>query len=82
MPCVMYRLDPLLYYVFSILIVFETAAQEAAPAMISQLEVYSLQDDKHQVVYTENAHFEAPNWSPDGAFLSSTKTAGCILYQD
>ena len=65
----MYRLDPLLYYVFAILIVFETAAQEAAPAMISQLEVYSLQDDKHQVVYTENAHFEAPNWSPDGAFF-------------
>ena len=32
----------------------------------SNLEVYTLATDKHEVVYAEDAHFEAPNWGPDG----------------
>ncbi|MEN8798040.1 MAG: DUF5050 domain-containing protein [Flavobacteriaceae bacterium] len=35
----------------------------------SKLEVYSLESSKRLVIYEEQAHFEAPNWSPDGQFF-------------
>lgn len=35
----------------------------------SRLEVYDLATHKRTVVYEEDAHFEAPNWSHDGTFF-------------
>lgn len=35
----------------------------------SMLEVYSMETGERKVIYEEKAHFEAPNWSPDGNFL-------------
>lgn len=35
----------------------------------SILEIYSLDEEKRMPVYSEDAHFEAPNWSPDGKYL-------------
>jgi TolB protein len=35
----------------------------------SMLEVYSLETGERKVIYEERAHFEAPNWSPDGNYL-------------
>ncbi|MGB3849928.1 MAG: DUF5050 domain-containing protein [Tunicatimonas sp.] len=35
----------------------------------SRLEVYDLPTHERRVVYEEDAHFEAPNWSPDGTYF-------------
>ena len=35
----------------------------------SELEVYTLESSEREVIYSEDAHFEAPNWSPDGESL-------------
>ena len=35
----------------------------------SMLEVYSLGTGERKVIFEEKAHFEAPNWSPDGNYL-------------
>jgi len=35
----------------------------------SMLEIYSLETGERKVIYEEKAHFEAPNWSPDGNYL-------------
>lgn len=35
----------------------------------STLEVYSLDSASRDVIYSEQSHFEAPNWSPDGKSL-------------
>ena len=35
----------------------------------SNLEVYSLEFDERQLIYAEDNHFEAPNWSRDGQFF-------------
>lgn len=40
-----------------------------ATKMESKLEVYHMETDERRVVYRENTHFEAPNWSRDGEFL-------------
>ncbi|TCO03311.1 TolB family protein [Natronoflexus pectinivorans] len=37
--------------------------------MISYLEIVDIEDSKRTVVYSDTAHFEAPNWSPDGNTL-------------
>jgi len=37
--------------------------------VISTLELYDLETDQRTVVLTEDAHFEAPNWSKNGKFL-------------
>ncbi len=39
------------------------------PGISSTLEVYSLEFSKRMIVYTEQAHFEAPNWSLNGQFF-------------
>ena len=39
------------------------------PGIISTLEVYDITTDTRTAVYTEEAHFEAPNWSPDGEYF-------------
>lgn len=35
----------------------------------STLKTYSIDTDEIQTILTENAHFEAPNWSADGSFF-------------
>lgn len=35
----------------------------------SRLEVYTIETGERTVVYEEDTHFEAPNWSPDGTFF-------------
>lgn len=35
----------------------------------SILEVYDIETDQRSIVYEEDDHFEAPNWSRDGSFL-------------
>ena len=35
----------------------------------SSLEVYALEFDERQLIYSEDNHFEAPNWSRDGQFF-------------
>ena len=37
--------------------------------LISKLEVFSLEFNKRMVMYSEDAHFEAPNWSRDGQYF-------------
>lgn len=39
------------------------------PDIISNLEIYSLESSERELIYSEKAHFEAPNWSPDGQSL-------------
>jgi TolB protein len=39
------------------------------PALISSLEIFTLETGKRKVIYTDKQHFEAPNWSRDGKFL-------------
>lgn len=37
--------------------------------MKSILEIYNLNTHQREVIYTENGHFEAPNWSRDDKYL-------------
>jgi TolB protein len=49
-----------------------TALYAQVPAgkkVISSLYIYDLSSGKSELILTENRHFEAPNWSPDGSFL-------------
>ena len=48
-----------------LLAMFETNGQD----LISRLEVYSIDDGSRKVIYEEDGHFEAPNWSLDGQFF-------------
>jgi len=47
--------------------------------LISRLEIYDLDFDKRIMIYEEEAHFEAPNWSPDGQFFIINQQG--LLYQ-
>lgn len=40
-----------------------------AQKVISRLEIYDLDANQRSTVYEAQAHFEAPNWSPDGSYL-------------
>ena len=44
-------------------------AQEPHQRLRSKLSVYDLSAKQVHVIYTADAVFEAPNWSPDGKFL-------------
>lgn len=37
--------------------------------IVSTLEIFNIVTNEREVVLTEDAHFEAPNWSMDGKFL-------------
>lgn len=37
--------------------------------VISSLEIFDLASGSREVIYTEEDHFEAPNWSTDGTYL-------------
>ena len=39
------------------------------PNVTSRLEIYDLETGERRVIYEEDTHFEAPNWSPDGTFF-------------
>ena len=39
------------------------------PDVTARLEVYNIETGERRVVYEEDTHFEAPNWSPDGTFF-------------
>ncbi len=43
--------------------------QTPQPLIESTLETVSIASKDRRVVYTKRAHFEAPNWSPDGKFF-------------
>ena len=47
--------------------------------MVSTLEVYDLITHERAVIVTENAHFEAPNWSTDGSYFIINQ--GGLLYK-
>lgn len=68
--CWRYR-KTFLQVVLILVLTFNTyvEAQEAQQSIISSLEVYSLVDSTRRVVYKEHGHFEAPNWSSDGAYF-------------
>lgn len=44
-------------------------AQDQAIPSISTMEIFNIENQTRQVVFEENNHFEAPNWSPDGTYL-------------
>ncbi|MCX2719794.1 TolB family protein [Lentiprolixibacter aurantiacus] len=56
-----------LFFLFALLMNLLNAQENSE--LISQLETYALDTGKRTVVLTENAHFEAPNWSTDGSYL-------------
>lgn len=43
--------------------------QPPAPIVESTLETVAISSKDRKVIYTKRAHFEAPNWSPDGKYL-------------
>jgi TolB protein len=43
--------------------------QSANPTIISYLEIIDIETGERETVYQDSSHFEAPNWSPDGAKL-------------
>ncbi|MEL6142800.1 MAG: transporter, partial [Bacteroidota bacterium] len=44
-------------------------AQDQALIFKSQLEVFELATQERKIIYSEEGHFEAPNWSPDGQYF-------------
>lgn len=44
--------------------------------MVSTLETYDILTGERQIIRTEDAHFEAPNWSPDGAYFLINQDGG------
>jgi Tol biopolymer transport system component len=55
--------------IFILLCTMAPGLQSQDQNIQSNLEVYDLETGQHQIVYSENAHFEAPNWSPDDTFF-------------
>ena len=53
-------------YALLSLILFPLATVGQVNNVTSALEVYSLEFNERMVMYSEEAHFEAPNWSRDG----------------
>jgi Tol biopolymer transport system component len=43
--------------------------QRPQPVVESTLETIAISSKDRKVVYTKRAHFEAPNWSPDGKYF-------------
>lgn len=39
------------------------------PKITSTLEIFDISTNTREIIYSENGHFEAPNWSPDGSYL-------------
>ena len=58
-----------------------TGARQAAdkPVLESTLETIAIASKDRRVVYHRRAHFEAPNWSPDGKYLLFNQ--GGLIYK-
>lgn len=57
---------------FLILLIFLAVGMltaQVTPVLTSNLEIYSLETESRSLVLSEKAHFEAPNWSTDDAYL-------------
>jgi Tol biopolymer transport system component len=48
---------------------FSTSMVSQTSAIKSRLEIFSIESNKREVLFEENAHFEAPNWGPDGSYF-------------
>lgn len=55
--------------VLSLALVLSGASLGAQKKIRSQLQTYDLATGEIQTILTEDAHFEAPNWSKDGTFF-------------
>jgi len=53
--------------IFLILFPFTTFAQ--MDNVKSTLEIYNIETNQRTTIYSEDDHFEAPNWSPDGKYF-------------
>lgn len=49
---------------------------QSSPHTRSRVFIYDLHDDSSHLVYTDDAVWEAPNWSPDGKYLISNHEGG------
>lgn len=52
------------------------ARAHAETQMRSHIYIYDLRDGSTHLVYTDDAIWEAPNWSPDGKYLISNSKGG------
>lgn len=59
---------PVLLLILGILFQNGVMAQDNS-RLISHLETYSLESGNRKVILSEQAHFEAPNWSTDNSYL-------------
>src|ERR1700735_5634396 len=67
------------------LVVFSCAAGAAETPQRSRIYVYDLRTHSSKLVFTADAIWEAPNWSPDGRYLISNSGGGSykfVLKQD
>jgi hypothetical protein len=55
--------------VFSNVELATPSARDVPPVLYSTLESVPIASTDRRVVYTAPSHFEAPNWTPDGAYL-------------
>jgi TolB protein len=55
--------------VFSSLVVSNVAHSQSADSIRSSLRTVEIRSGKIETVFSEDRHFEAPNWSPDGRFF-------------
>ena len=49
--------------------VADSPEEEAVPVLYSSLETIDIETGEREVVLMLPAHFEAPNWSPDGTYF-------------
>lgn len=57
----------------------DLSSQPAPPGLESRLETLDIETGERRIVHRARAHFEAPNWSPDGRFLVFNQ--GGLLYR-
>ena len=69
---------PVFLLILGLLFHSRTMAQDTN-SLRSQLEVYSLESGKRKIILSEQAHFEAPNWSTDDTYLLINQ--GGLLYR-
>lgn len=63
-------MNPVLKKTLIILIIMISGQSNGQSSQLkSILEVYSLETGEREVIHEERAHFEAPNWSPDGNYF-------------
>jgi hypothetical protein len=55
--------------VFQKVSIWPLAASSGKPVLLSSLETVTIASTDRHVEYVDTAHFEAPNWSPDGKSL-------------